>query len=332
VPDDHAEQPTDADDDVSEWAVVGATGFVGRNFVAELRRAGRSVREVTAPRLAADVASNTDDLISLLSYIAQKRAIAGLAESFRGIRVVVNAAGLATPGAPPSKELTGANALLPGVLALAAAAAGVGRVVHISSAAVQDRADPLDESRAVSPATPYARSKAAGEAVLQRIRQSPEINGSKLSIVVLRATSVHGPDRQTTARLMRLARSPWASVAGDGARPAPIVSVQELAAAVRFVGEYPGDVPEVVLQPWEGRTTAGVLRELGGREPRHIPLAICRLMLSLAYLSSRLLGGRGRSSVRRLEVLWTGQSQRPGWLEATGFRVRSDQRSVIGAD
>jgi UDP-glucose 4-epimerase len=332
VPDDHAEQPTDADDDVSEWAVVGATGFVGRNFVAELRRAGRSVREVTAPRLAADVASNTDDLVSLLSDGAQQRAIAGLAESFRGIGVVVNAAGLATPGAPPSPELTGANALLPGVLALAAAAAGVDRLVHVSSAAVQDRADPLDESRAVSPATPYARSKAAGEAVLQRIRQSPEINRSKVNIVVLRATSVHGPGRETTARLARLASSRWASVAGNGSRPAPIVSAQELAAAIRFAGEYPGDVPDIVLQPWEGRTTAGVLRELGGREPRNIPMAICRLVLSLAYLSSLLLGGRGRSAVRRLEVLWTGQSQRPGWLEAIGFLAQSGQHAALRAD
>jgi len=287
---------------------------------------------VKAPRVATDPRSNSDDLASMLNRGARRELTAELARSFRGIGVVVNAAGLATPGAHASPELTGANALLPGFITLAAATAGVERLVHISSAAVQDRADPLDESRSVSPVTPYAISKSLGEVLLGCIRDSPEANGARPSIVVFRATSVHGPDRQATANLTRLARSPWASVAADGARPAPIVSARELAAAVRFLGEYPGDVPGIVLQPWEGRTTAGVLRELGDREPRHLPIVICRVMLRLAYLCSRLMGGSSRSAVRRLEMLWIGQPQLPGWLEAKGFPANSSQGSRLLAD
>lgn len=313
----------------AEWAVVGASGFVGRNVVSELNRVGRNVRALVAPRLTVEIGASPADLVMKLGGGAYSDVVATLARSFRGVHVVVNAAGLATPGAENSPELIGGNGMLPGVIALAAAKAGVGRVVHISSAAVQDRRNPLDESPDVAPASPYARSKATGEAVLDLLRRLPGMDGSKLSVVVLRATSVQGPDRQTTASLTRLATSRWSTVAGDGTRPTPIVQGRELAQTVRFLGDVAGAVPAVVLQPWAGRTTGGVLREFGQREPKHLPIAVCRLLLALGYLLSRLAGGRGHSRLRQLEVLWMGQAQAPGWLEARGFPVSASERSPL---
>ena len=69
------------------------------------------------------------------------------------------------------------------------------------------------------------------------------------------------------------------------------------------------DPPRVSLQPWEGWTTASLLRELGGREPRHLPAGPARVLVRAGYLLSRLLGGRGRAAVRRLELVWFGQRQ-----------------------
>lgn len=60
-----------------------------------------------------------------------------LADSFAGADTVVNAAGLAAPDQTHQQSLTGANALLPVLVALAAHRTGVRPVIHMSSASVQ---------------------------------------------------------------------------------------------------------------------------------------------------------------------------------------------------
>ena len=35
-------------------------------------------------------------------------------------------------------------------------------------------------------------------------------------------------------------------------------------------------IPRIVLQPWEGATTASILRDAGRREPVHLPAPLCR--------------------------------------------------------
>ena len=102
---------------------------------------------------------------ALLAEAAElpRRSEPDLAAAFAGVQVVVNAAGLATPGGTDSPALRGANALLPLVVADAADAAGVQRFVHLSSAAVQGHRPFLDESSHVQPFSAYSRSKALGE-------------------------------------------------------------------------------------------------------------------------------------------------------------------------
>ena len=50
--------------------------------------------------------------------------------------------------------------------AVEVAEAFVPRLIHVSSAAVQERMDPLDETATLRPFSPYSSSKAAGELVL----------------------------------------------------------------------------------------------------------------------------------------------------------------------
>ena len=305
------------------WAVLGSSGFIGSAVCGSLREAGIEVRAVPAPRLES-TASDTAGLFGEAAALTAVRA--ELAAAFAGAEVVVNAAGLATPGGTDSPALRGANALLPLVVADAADAAGVARFVHLSSAAVQGHRPFLDETSYVQPFSAYSRSKALGERVLAERRTGA------CSVVTIRATSVQGPQRPTTVNLARLAASPLASVAGEGAAPSPVSSVDSLVQFIRTVGLHTGSVPAVVLQPWERSTVAGVLEAAGGRKPLRLPEWLCRSALWGGYRISALAGERLHGPLRRLEMMWFGQRQVPGWAEATGNvpepRVREVLRSV----
>lgn len=291
------------------WVVVGASGFIGGAVFSALQERGGQVRAVSAPRLLCD-AGTPAAVLDAAAALDTLRT--GLAEAFAGADIVVNAAGLATPGAPDSPQLRGANALLPALLADAADQAGVSRLVHLSSAAVQGHRPFLDESTYVEPFSAYSRSKALGERALAAR------GAATCSVVTVRATSVQGPERGTTAKLARIAVSPLASVASPGTAPSPVSSLPALVDFVLAVGTHAGPVPAVVLQPWERATVSGVLEAAGGRRPLHLPPALCRVLLRAGFAVSSLAGERLHGGLRRLELMWFGQRQVPGWAEQTG--------------
>ena len=291
------------------WAVLGASGFIGSSLQAVLTRAGITVRFVKAPRLSAQSA----DAAGILAEAAELQDVRqDLAGELAGADVVINAAGLATPTGADSPDLRGANALLPVLIADAAEAAGARRFVHLSSAAVQGHRPVLDESTEVEPFSAYSRSKALGEAALAA--RGP----GTCAVTCLRATSVQGAARETTASLVRIASTPLSSVAGRGDSPSPVSSVDALCDFVLAAGAHAGAVPPVILQPWEGSTVASVLAAAGGRRPLQLPVWLCRAALKTGYLISGLLGERLHGTLRRVEMMWFGQRQEPGWAEATG--------------
>ncbi|WP_269045337.1 NAD-dependent epimerase/dehydratase family protein [Paenarthrobacter sp. Z7-10] len=301
------------------WVVVGASGFVGSAVAAELAGRGIPARGVRAPHIASSAA----DPAAIVREASCSPLRQLLAADFAGAEVVINAAGLAAPGHTGSPELTGANALLPVLVAIAAKDAGVSRVIHLSSAAVQGHRPVLDESAERTPFSAYSRSKALAEEALAAL---PE---SGLELVVLRATSVQGPERPTTVALRRLAASALASVAAPGTAPTPVSSIHALAWFVAEVGLHAGRVPAVVLQPWEGLSVTAVLAAAGGRQPRTLPAGVCRLLVRTGYLVSRLLGERLHGTVRRVELMWFGQAQDPGWAESVMIAPQSQVAAVL---
>lgn len=261
---------------------------------------------------------------------------AQLCQSFHGVDVVINAAGLATPGDGESPELTGANALLPAVVVLAARAAGVRRVIHLSSASVQGHRLVIDESPERAPFSPYSRSKALGEEALEVLAANssdltnavpnlvasvvPRVDTNvETNVVTIRATSVQGLSRPTTRSLIKIAGSPLSSVAAPGTAPTPVSSIDALAWFVAETAQHLTAVPSLVLQPWEGLSVTAVLAAAGGRKPIKLPAGLCRLILSTGYACSKMIGERLHGPLRRVELMWFGQAQTPGWAEEVGL-------------
>jgi nucleoside-diphosphate-sugar epimerase len=231
-----------------------------------------------------------------------RAALSSLREALKGCDAVVNAAGVARATSTGDAELVGANALLPLVVAHARPAGA--RLVHVSSVAVQGRGCILDESPRRAPFSPYSASKALGE---QALEQCPDV-------VVFRPTSVHGRDREVTRTLVKVLSSPGASVAGAGDGATPQVLVQNVASAVAFVALSTEMPPRVVLQPSENLTVRDLVTLLGRREPKHVPIPVARLVVSLSARAGRWSGSVAGAS-RRLEMMWFGQQQSRSWLD-----------------
>jgi len=288
-------------------AVVGATGFVGTAVTSALRAAGHEVRRVRAARLR----ESSFDVREVCDHARTRPELDTLSGELAGCSAVVNAAGVADAGGGDWPVIAGANGLLPGVIALAAARAEVHRVVHVSSMAVQGRIAVLDESLNYDSFSAYSRSKQLGEQVILNLDPDGRV-------LILRPGSVHGAGRRVTSTLTHFARSRLSSVAGTGEQPSPQSLVANVAGAIVLLVEA-DDAPRVVLQPWEGVTTGSLLRRLGGREPHHVPAAAARAALG-PLRAAGAASPAAQAWARRLELLWFGQLQAQGYLDRIGFQ------------
>lgn len=312
----------------SRWKVIGASGFVGSAIVARLNAEGISVDPIEAPRLA----TRSLDVDSIIDEAEQLEGIIdSLAEAFASAQVVVNAAGLAAPNMQDLPPLMGANALLPAVIAIAAQRTGVRRVIHLSSAAVQGPRPVLDPSEETAPFSAYSFSKTLGEEALLDLQdyfleEHPE---SAPELCILRATSVQGRGRRTTELFAKMASSPFASVAGAGQGKSPVSSVYALAEFVVMLGTFPGELPTIVLQPWEGATVASASLDAGRRKPHHLPEWLCRAAIKAGYKVSELMNDRFSGSVRKVEVMWFGQGIDDSWARKNNLLPTPRVREVL---
>ncbi|MDP3950827.1 NAD(P)-dependent oxidoreductase [Microbacterium sp.] len=287
--------------------LLGGSGFVG-SAVAEALADSSDLVLLPAPRFSTPARTEAD-----LARLADGAAVLPhLVEAMRGADVVVNAAGNPDASSLDEDALFGANALLPAVVLRAAREARVPRVVHVSSAVVQNDKPVLDSSEDLRPFSAYSASKVMGEVMAREVMQGVEV-------VRYRPPSVHAPTRRVTRMIRRIAISRAASVASPGTQRTPQALLPNVAAAIAHLATVAGPVPRVVHHPSEGVTVTSLMKDLsGGRTPVRIP----RWLAILVVRAGKTLGRLHRptaANARRVELLWLGQEQDVSWLTQNGW-------------
>ena len=296
-------------------AVLGGTGFVGKSIVQALQQQGWEIRIVHAPRIDFSGAIPDTGLPSD-AYVSETLR---LSEQVKGVEVVVNAAGDPNASSLDLDSMMGPNAVLPLIVKRAAEIVVVKRFIHISSSVVQGDREVLDSSQNLRPFSPYSKAKAYGEKWLLS-----EPTG-ETEVVIYRPPSVHAHGRGVTEKIRSLASSPLASVAGAGNNQTPQALLENVADAVAFLVTSSKKPPAVVHHPWEGLTSADLLRNLGGREPRHLPQRLAKSFIKTLRNIERHVDSIAPNR-RRLELLWFGQKVAPSWFDD------SDWMPVLGKE
>jgi nucleoside-diphosphate-sugar epimerase len=300
--------------------VTGATGFVGCAVVAALTADGE---EVHAAVRAAERAAPQPPFplgVAVVSHGDLDEPV-DWAPLLAGADAVVHLAGIAHAGPGIAEEhYDRVNHRATEVLAAAAHAAGVKRLVFISSIRAQTgpAADHVvNERDEPCPTDPYGRSKLAAERAVAR---------SGVPFTILRPVLVCGPGVKGNLRaLMRLAALPVPLPFGALATRRSLVSLTNLAGAITFALRHDACAGEtyVVADP-EPLTLAEIVAAMRhgiGKPPGLIAVPPALLRLALAAL--------GRAA--NWEQINGALVADPGKLIAAGWRPALDTKSALAA-
>jgi uncharacterized protein YbjT (DUF2867 family) len=209
--------------------VFGGGGFIGRHLVRRLGKAGMTVR-IPSRHVSRLGALKTAGVVGqIVPEIVGSFDAAELAATIQGADIVINLIGILAESR--ANGFTRLHATVPGLIAAAAAAAGVKRLIHVSALG----ADAHSTSA-------YAASKAAGEAaVLEAFPQA----------TILRPSIVFGPEDKFFNRFAAMALlSPVLPLIGGG--------------HTKFQPVYVGDVADAIMAAATRPDAGGKIYELGG--------------------------------------------------------------------
>jgi len=323
--------------------VTGATGFLGSHVTELLLAGGARPRVLVRPgdSIPAFAEGRVD------ARWGDIRDRAALEAALGGVDRVLHCAARTGPWGPEAEyERTNVRGLE--TLVRTAMAAGVRRIVHVSSITVHgnDLRGAADESAPLrEEPNPYSRSKVAGERLLGRmIRQE----GAPVTIV--RPGWIYGPrDEASFARIARMVEAGRMVILGGGQNHLPLIYARDAAMGVLLAGESDQAVGRSYLlvndEPVTQRDFIGaVAAQLGVPAPtRHVPydlgLALGVLAESFGRLTRRrqpppvmryglqLLGGDNRFRITRARQelgfkpvvnLAEGVRRSVEWYSATG--------------
>jgi UDP-glucose 4-epimerase len=251
--------------------VTGAAGMVGSAVARALCEQGAAVRAHAGPP-GTDAGAVPDRVPTSYAEIADAAAVRAIV---RGADALVHLAGPASVAASFDAPAAFARAHTVGtaVVLEACRTAGVGRVVHISSAEVygQPAANPVGEDAPTLPRSPYGAAKLGGEALVRAFCPPAGI-----AATVLRPFSAYGPRSPATSLVGRLLN---AAVAEDAIRLASLRPVRDYvhvadvagAAVAALARATPGDVAVLNVGTGVGTSVADlaalVLRIAGRSAP-----------------------------------------------------------------
>ncbi len=205
--------------------VTGATGFVGAPVARALAAAGLAVR--AAVRRAADGERLAGlDTVAVGNLSANTDWRAALADMDAAVHLAGRAHMLQEEAADPLAECRRINRDATLSLARQAAAAGVRRLLFVSTVKVngEGRETPYTVADAPAPADPYAQSKWEAEQGLHEIAAQ-----TGLEVVILRPPLIYGPG--VKANFLRLIR------AVDRGIPLPLGAVHNRRSLL-YVGNF----------------------------------------------------------------------------------------------
>jgi NADH dehydrogenase len=209
--------------------VFGGSGFLGRNAVRALAKAGYRIRvAVRYPNQAQYLPpmGSVGQIQLMKCNVLDQGAVTRAVE---GADAVVNLVGILYPAGGQSYE--DVHVVAAGNIAMAAKAAGARTLVHLSTPGI----DPESESS-------YASSKARGEIVLRE---------EFANTTILRASIVAGPDDNFFNKFAGLARiMPALPLIGGG--------------HTKFQPVFVGDVADAIAKCVNDPATQGKTYELGG--------------------------------------------------------------------
>ena len=214
--------------------VTGASGFIGAHLVRRLRDGGWKVR-------ALDVSLPAAPEAGVETVRGDVRDPGPWKGSLKGTDVVFHLAAALGASRLAEREFLEINAKGTEAVLGAALDAGVGRMVHVSSAGAIGTVGPgtiADEDTPPNPQNAYDRSKLEGE------RLALSLAGAGAGIVVVRPGWAYGPGDRRTLKVIRAIRDRrFALIAPDRGRQTPVF-VEDLVEGLILAAEKgrPGEI------------------------------------------------------------------------------------------
>lgn len=218
--------------------MTGGTGFVGRAVIRELSRRGHQIKALTRREQSTTAPGVTWVSGDLETPSALDRLV-------EGADVVVHIAGLikarSTQDFFAGNEV-GTRNLLNSIEG--AAATKPVRFVHVSTIAARE-----------PHLSPYAASKAAGEAVVRSA-------GDNIDWTILRPPAVYGPEDKETLIFFQMARQKIVPIPGSQTNRVALIHVEDLAHAIADIFEDEPEVHAATAELDDGKTNGYALHEV----------------------------------------------------------------------
>lgn len=290
--------------------ITGGNGLLGRHLVTALEERGDLVRVLALPWEDTDWLEERGVTV----FRGDVTRPHTLAEPMSGVEAVIHLAGMMGVWRP-IEDYQAVNVGGTENVCRAALAEGVERVVHVSSWTVYGIAlgEPVNEEFPFKPfPDPYAITKAAGDAAVQRM-----IAEDHLPAVIIRPGTFFGPGDQLHFERMadRLAAG-RGLIIGRGNNALPFVYVTDVVQGLLLALERDGVVGRAYNISHDEPLTqeellCAIAAEIGARPPRlHVPYGPLYATASAAEGAAKLTRSQRKPVLTRLGVKLFGTDNR----------------------
>lgn len=290
--------------------VTGATGLLGSHVIDLLTERGERPRALVRPGASLNGLSKAGVDVHR-GDVTDRVAIEA---AMSGVESVLHCAARTGPWGPDNEyERVNVDALK--TLVQAALAAGVRRIVHVSSITVHgnDVQGTADETAPFQvESNPYSRSKVAGERLLSTI-----IEELGAPVTIVRPGWIYGPrDTASFGRFATLIRGGRMRMIGSGRNHVPLIYVRDAAQGVVLASEVESAVGRSYLLVNDEPVTqrdylCAIATELDAPAPRwRVPYRLGLLLGAALETTAQLLGRQEPPPLTRYGIKLLGGENR----------------------